>query len=133
MSKKSKKMIYGNAIEYYRKRKGWTIRHLATKLGHRSYNSVARWERGEFMPDVINMEKLCTALDVTFEQLFPPPLHNSELKMKHKDEMITMLKTSLQDANNKITELEERLYPTNYEVSDKTSNEFTDEFEIDIE
>ena len=126
----AKKMVYGNAIEYYRKKKGYSMRMLATKLGQRSYNSVARWERGEFMPDIFYMDKLCTVLGVTFEQLFPPPLHNSELKLKHKDEMIKVLTDAGKEKDRQISELQERLYPTDYEVSDKNSNEFADEFEI---
>ena len=125
MEKKNKKMYYGNAIEYYRKRKGYSMLFLSQKLGYTSKEMVVRWERGDFVPSKENMAKLLKALDVTFEELFPKPIHNSELKLKHKDELIQQLKDSLRIANNQITELTEKLYPTQYNVegdSDKIFN-----------
>jgi transcriptional regulator with XRE-family HTH domain len=130
------RLVFGNTIEYHRKKKGLSMAALALKMGFKSNSRsiiISRWERGEHLPTTINMEKLQIALGVTFEQLFPPPLRNAELKLKHKDEMIEVLKDAGIKKDKQIKELQERLYPTDYEVSDKTSNEFADEFEIDIE
>ena len=50
-------MTIGEKIKAARKQKGWTQTKLADKLGV-SPEAVSKWERGAYLPEVYNEERL---------------------------------------------------------------------------
>ena len=70
-SEKLKDQIGAN-ISAYRKRAGWTQAELAEKLNY-SDKAVAKWERGESVPDVLTLATLAEQLGVTVNDLLTDP------------------------------------------------------------
>lgn len=59
---------FGNNVQKFRKKKGWSQEDLAKKCGlHRTY--IGGIERGERNVSLINLEKIATALNVKIDDL----------------------------------------------------------------
>ena len=61
-------MKIAGVIKQARIDKNMTQMNLADAMGV-SYQAVSNWERGNSMPDISKLEALCSALDITVEQL----------------------------------------------------------------
>lgn len=60
--------ILGSFIQALRKEKGLTQAQLAEKI-HVTDKAVSKWERGNGIPDICNLEALADALDITTAEL----------------------------------------------------------------
>ena len=68
-------MEQGKAIARYRKQKNLTQADLADMLDvHQT--QIARWETGRSQPRQEYIEKICSALEITLDQLFAPEPHD---------------------------------------------------------
>jgi len=59
----------GNRIRIARKRKGWTQTRLATELGLQP-SGLAKIERGQVNPNIIQLRIIKSALDMEWEEVF---------------------------------------------------------------
>lgn len=59
------------ALYEYRKRKGWTQRELAERLGVTT-PTITQYETGARKPDIVTLKKLAKLLDCTTDQLLEP-------------------------------------------------------------
>jgi transcriptional regulator with XRE-family HTH domain len=61
-----------NSIRYrmYRRKKHFSQKEAALKLGLKSAGELCRWETGVLTPSLINICKLLLLYDITFEELF---------------------------------------------------------------
>ncbi len=57
-----------NNLKYFRKKKGYTQEQIAEKIGV-SRQAVAKWERGEALPDIENIMALADIYEVTIDSL----------------------------------------------------------------
>lgn len=57
-----------NNLKLFRKQNGFTQEHVAEKLGV-SRQAVAKWERGESVPDIENVIALADMYEVTVDSL----------------------------------------------------------------
>ncbi len=57
-----------NNLKYYRKQNGYTQEQLAEKLGV-SRQAVAKWEKGETLPDIDNVIALADLYEITVDSL----------------------------------------------------------------
>lgn len=57
-----------NNLKLFRKQKGFTQEQIAERLGV-SRQAVAKWERGETLPDIDNIIALADMYDVTIDSL----------------------------------------------------------------
>jgi transcriptional regulator with XRE-family HTH domain len=104
---------FGQRIRRYRKKKGWSIKELATVM-HVQRTSLSRWENGHEMPCGQNMTKLRDHLqmpigtsedaiapidDRTYQFLLPfdPPI-DLELKVTPKRPDIVQFQVQLKSA-----------------------------------
>ena len=62
----------GANIALQRKQSGLTQAGLAEKLNY-SDKAVSKWERGESMPDVLNLMQLAEQFDITVNELLEDP------------------------------------------------------------
>lgn len=60
-----------NTLDIYRRRMGFSARHVAHLFGDASISRVSRYERGERLPDLKNAFRLSIILRVPVEFLFP--------------------------------------------------------------
>ena len=58
-------MTIGEKIAFARKKKGWTQTRLAEELGVSS-EAVSKWERGFYLPDEYNEERLTDLLGLNY-------------------------------------------------------------------
>ena len=58
-------MTIGEKIAFARKKKGWTQTKLAEELGVSS-EAVSKWERGFYLPDEYNEERLTDLLGLNY-------------------------------------------------------------------
>ena len=58
-------MTIGEKIAFARKKKGWTQTKLAEELGVNS-EAVSKWERGFYLPDEYNEERLTDLLGLNY-------------------------------------------------------------------
>jgi transcriptional regulator with XRE-family HTH domain len=68
MKNKTRKI---NNIDIYRRRMGFSTRHVARLLGDRDVSRLSKYERGEFLPGLRNAFRLSIILRVPVEFLFP--------------------------------------------------------------
>lgn len=57
-----------NNLKFFRKKKGYTQEQIAEKIGI-SRQAVAKWERGEALPDIENIMALAEIYEVTVDSL----------------------------------------------------------------
>lgn len=57
-----------NNLKLYRKRNGFTQEQIAEKIGV-TRQTVAKWERGEALPDIENIVALADVYEVTIDSL----------------------------------------------------------------
>jgi transcriptional regulator with XRE-family HTH domain len=71
-----------NRIWKYRTIKGLKQEELAFLIGNASSSQVSRYERGLVMPTFEQLIKLCCALDIRIESLYPQLVKNGRRKWK---------------------------------------------------
>ena len=64
---------FGNRIREARKSKGYSLENLAQEL-NKSFSVVARYERGEILPDAETISLLCEKLEIAEYELFDSPM-----------------------------------------------------------
>lgn len=74
-----------NNLKLFRKQNGFTQEQIAEKLGV-SRQAVAKWERGESVPDIENVVALADIYEVTVDSLVrnmvsPPDSHSDKKHM----------------------------------------------------
>lgn len=57
-----------NNLKFFRKKNGYTQEQIAEKIGV-SRQAVAKWERGEALPDIENIVALADIYEVTIDSL----------------------------------------------------------------
>ena len=60
---------FGNRIREARKAKGYTLENLANAI-HRGFSAVAKYERGEVLPDAETISLICDELGISEYELF---------------------------------------------------------------
>lgn len=60
--------MYFNNIKFFRKKKGYTQEQIAERIGV-SRQAVAKWERGDALPDIENIVALADLFEVTVDSL----------------------------------------------------------------
>lgn len=65
--KRGEKMDFNN-LKFFRKKNGYTQEQVAEKIGV-SRQAVAKWERGEALPDIENIVALADIYGVTIDSL----------------------------------------------------------------
>lgn len=59
----------GNRIKKLRKEKRIKVTDISDRLGFSTPQAVYKWQRGECLPDIVNMLELTRMLDTTVEHL----------------------------------------------------------------
>ena len=59
----------GNRIKKLRKEKSIKATDISDRLGFSTPQAVYKWQRGECLPDIVNMLELTRMLDTTVEHL----------------------------------------------------------------
>lgn len=78
----------GAFMQKMRREKGMTQKELADIL-HISDKTISKWETGKGIPDVSYLENICTALDVTINELLSgQKLPPEEYPPKAEDNML---------------------------------------------
>lgn len=72
-----KNMINSN-IRFLRKKNGWTQEELAERMSI-SRQSIAKWESGESVPDIINCMELAKLFGVSIDQLVSLSFENENM------------------------------------------------------
>lgn len=62
---------FGEALAYFRKRRGFTQKELANRVGLTSSESVSRYERGEREPRLTSLLELARALQISPRMMLP--------------------------------------------------------------
>ena len=60
---------FGNRIREARKAKGYTLENLANAI-NRGFSAVAKYERGEVLPDAETISLICDELGISEYELF---------------------------------------------------------------
>lgn len=68
MDEQQLKNIFAKKLSFYRKSAGMTQLELAEKLNY-SDKSVSKWERGEGLPDVVVLTKICELFSIRVDEL----------------------------------------------------------------
>ena len=97
----------GKFISIKRKEKNLTQEQLAEKLNV-SNKTVSKWENGKCLPDYSIVELLCKELDITIIELFEGEKSAGEGTVD--EEKYNAVLYRLQQSENKIKELEHRIY-----------------------
>lgn len=79
-------MNFGNKIAEYRRTLNWTQETLADQCSV-TRQAVAKWEKGESMPDIYTISRLANLFSVSIEQL----IHTDEAVMETQDFYIRRL------------------------------------------
>ena len=110
-------------IKNFRVFRGITQQELAYRLG-KSKNVISNWERGDNSPNPDEIEKLCSILNVTPNQIFgwdPLPeyiqyLHDLQTNQRKLDELEieqSQLMNKLNEIDRKIAEQKRRMRELN--------------------
>lgn len=85
-------IIIGQFIAAERRRKGFTQRQLADKLGI-SDKTVSKWERGNGFPEVSLLLPLCEELDITVNELLSGErVSEEDYQKKAEENMVNMIR-----------------------------------------
>ena len=68
---------FGNRIREARESKGYSLENLANAI-NKSFSTVARYERGEVLPDIETLSLICEELEISESRLF-----NSEVRISN--------------------------------------------------
>ena len=60
-----------NTLDIYRRRMGFSTRHVAQLFGDKDVSRLSKYERGQRLPDLRNAFRLSIVLRVPVEFLFP--------------------------------------------------------------
>ena len=60
----------GKSLQTLRKNKEWTLIQVAEFTGI-SKSAISHWERGEQMPDALELQKLANIYEVKVDDIFP--------------------------------------------------------------
>jgi len=66
-----RKEVIANNLKEYRLKAGLTQKQVATRLGFASEERISHWEKGNNVPNIFNLMKLCKTYEATFEMLYP--------------------------------------------------------------
>lgn len=91
----------GQFIADERKRKGYTQRELADKLGI-SDKTVSKWERGNGFPEVSLLLPLCKELEITVNELLSGERVSEEDYIKKAEENMVNLVKEKEESKKKI-------------------------------
>ncbi len=94
-------MLTGAFIAAERKRKGYTQKQLAEKLGI-SDKTVSKWERGNGFPDVSLLLPLCGELDITVNELLCGERVSEEDYCRKAEENMVNLVREARESKKKI-------------------------------
>ena len=94
-------LLIGRFIAEERKRKAYTQKQLAEKLGI-SDKTVSKWERGNGFPDVSLLLPLCKELDITVNELLSGERVSEEDYRKKAEENMVNLVKEAQESKKKI-------------------------------
>ncbi len=62
-------MKYPNKLKYYRLQAGLTQKQVAELLGMQCEDRLSHWERGQAMPSVKNLMRLCEVYKINVKDL----------------------------------------------------------------
>lgn len=92
-------IVIGKFIADERKRKGYTQKQLAEKLGI-SDKTISKWECGKGFPEVSLLLPLCSELEITVNELLSAKrVSEEEYRKKAEENMLNMMKEK--DENKK--------------------------------
>ncbi len=94
-------ILTGKFISDERKRKGYTQKQLAEKIGV-SDKTVSKWERGNGFPEVSLLLPLCNELDITVNELLCGERVSEEDYQKKAEENMVNLVKETQESKKKI-------------------------------
>ena len=77
-----------NTIDIYRRRMGFSTRHVARLLGDRDTSRISKYERGHRLPDLRNALRLAIILRVPVEFLFASLYESSREQIRAEEERI---------------------------------------------
>ncbi len=112
MTKNEIKTLFGKRLQQARKMEGLSLRALSDKIGGAvSHNALAKYERGEMMPDGKTFASLVKALDTNEDFFFRPVTEELELvefrdKSKLNEKQEKALKHQAQDHFERYLEIE---------------------------
>lgn len=70
---------FGNRIREARKAKSYSLENIAKEL-NKSYSVIARYERGEILPDAETISLLCDKLEIAEYELFDSPIRLNNIE-----------------------------------------------------
>ena len=94
-------LLIGRFIATERKRKAYTQKQLAEKLGI-SDKTVSKWERGNGFPDVSLLLPLCKELEITVNELLSGERVSEEDYRKKAEENMVNLVKEAQESKKKL-------------------------------
>jgi len=80
-----------NRIWKYRNVKGFKQKELAFLIGQDAPSQVSRYERGLVIPKLEQLIKLCYALDIKIESLYPQLMKKWHQEVENKKEQLRKL------------------------------------------
>lgn len=63
------KEIFGNNLRLARKYKGLTMQQVAERLGYARYETYAKYERGELLPNIALAKRIANVLECSLDEL----------------------------------------------------------------
>jgi len=77
-----------NMLDHFRRRMGFTLRHVARLLGQQDTSALSDYERGDHMPSLVNALCLGIILRVPVEFLFPALYDRLRNEIREKEERL---------------------------------------------
>jgi transcriptional regulator with XRE-family HTH domain len=82
------KTLKTNTLDIYRRRMGFTTRHVARLLGDRDTSRISKYERGHRLPELRNALRLGIILRVPVEFLFASLYDSLREQIRAEEERI---------------------------------------------
>lgn len=91
-------MAFNKNIKFLRIKRGWSQEELATRLGYKSFTTIAKWESGIAEPHLKTVKKIAKLFDVEVNELINSDLTNiSPSKSYYMDEEASKVAQELFD------------------------------------
>ena len=87
-----RKDIIPNNLKQFRKACGYNQQQVANLLGFTSFDRISHWEKGDNIPNLINLFKLSVLYHATPMQLYPELMDrmSDEVSQRREEKFVTV-------------------------------------------